>query len=264
MLRRGGFSLGVALRWDAALRGAMLSVSHDEGAVPTSGAASSLGRRGVIPSALHNKGALPSSGVALSLGAGLPGGTASLRATLRGGAASLGAALHGGTPSVGAMLRVGAALLCAALRRCAASLGATLRSGAASPGAVLSLGGWRAMLSMSHDGGSVPASGVALLLGYRSAVPSASHDEGTVPSSDVALCNCMVPLSSYDVGAVRSLGYGASVSCGRMRVLGTHTCWVKVAVVMGVAIGSDAAVANGVSRGTSCGVMSSLVLWAES
>ena len=183
----------------------MLSASHDEGAVPSSGAASSLGRKGVIPSASHDEGAVPSSGIALSLGAALRGGAASLGVTLRGGAA---------------------------------------------------------------------LSGATLSLGCRGAILSASHDGGTVPSSGVALCKCMMPPSSHDEGAVLSLGWGASVSCGSARVLALHARGAvvgvavgAVAVVLGVAVGAVAGVAKSAgwgSRGSSFRVESSLAPLAES
>ena len=50
--------------------------------VALSGATLLLGRRVVIPSVLHNEGTVPSSGVALSLGAALRGVAALLGATL--------------------------------------------------------------------------------------------------------------------------------------------------------------------------------------
>ena len=189
-----------------------------------------------------------SHGGAASLGATLRGGAASLGATLRGGAASLGAALRGGVASLDATLRGGAASLRATLRGGAASLRATLRGSAASLGAALSLG-------------------------RRGTIPSASHDGGAVPSSGVALCLCVMPPSSYGERAVPSSSCGASVSCGGARVLALHARGAvvvvgiavgAVAVVMGVAVAGVARSAGWGSRGSSCGVESSLAPLAES
>ena len=142
---------------------------------------------------------------------------------------------HGGAASLGATLRGGVA-----------SLDATLRGGAASLGAALSLG-------------------------RRGTIPSASHDGGAVPSSGVALCKCMMPPLSYDEGAVPSSSWGASVSCGSARVLALHARGAEVAVVVvvvvGVAVGAVAGVAWSAgwgSRGSLCGVESSLAPCAES
>ena len=73
-----------------------------------------------------------------------------------------------------------------------------------------------------------------------------------------------MPPSSHDKGAVLSLGRGASVSCGSARVLAPHVRGAEVAVMMGVAVGAGAGVASGVSRGSLCGVESSLAPQAES
>ena len=112
------------------------------------------------------------------------------------------------------------------LRGGAASLCATLRGGAALLGAALSQG-------------------------RRGTLPLASHDRGIEPSS---------------------------VSCHSARVLSLHARWVVVVVVMGVAVGAVAVVMGVVvgavagvarsaawgSRGSSCGVESSLAPLAES
>ena len=51
-------------------------------------------------------------------------------------------------------------------------------------------------------------------------------------SLDAAQCQCMMPLSSHDEGAVPSShdegAVPSSVSCGSARVLGLHACGVLV------------------------------------
>ena len=99
----------------------------------------------------------------------------------------------------------------------------------------------------------------------------------------------MIPPSSYDEGAVPSSSCGASVSCCSARVLALHARGAGVAVVVGVAVSAVAvvmvaavgavAVVKGAavgavagvawsagwgSRGSSCGVESSLAPLAES
>ena len=192
-----------------------------------------------------------------------------------GGAASLGATLRGGAASMGATPRGGAASLGAALRGGVAALDATLRGGAASLGAALSLGRRGTIPSAPHDGGAVPSS---------CAVPSsgALPSSGVVPLSGVALCKCMMPPSSHDEGGVPSShdegAVPSSVSCGSARVLALYACGVEVVVVVGVAVGAVAVVMGAAvgavagvawsvgwgSRGSSCGVESSLAPRAES
>ena len=83
-------------------------------------------------------------------------------------------------------------------------------------------------------------------------------------SSSAAQCKGMMPPSSHDEGAMLSLGWGVSVSCGSARVLASHARGAEAAAVMGVAVGAGAGVASGVSRGSSCRVESSLAPQAES
>ena len=131
----------------------MLLASHDEGAVPSSGAVSSLVCRGVIPSASHDEGAMPSLGVALSLGAALRGGAASLDATLCGGAASLGAALsRGRRGTIPSASQDGAAMPSSGVALCKCMMPTLLHNEGAVPS--------------SHDEGGVPL----------------SHGESVVPS----------------------------------------------------------------------------------
>ena len=157
---------------------------------------------------------------------------------LRRGVASLDATLRGGAALLGATLRWGVASLYATLRGAAASLGTMLRGGVASLGTALSLE-------------------------RRGKIPSVLRDGGTVPSSGVALCKCLMPLLSYDKGAVPSSSWGALLPYGSTRVLAVHSCRAKVAVEVGIAIGAGAGMANSVSRGSSCGIESSLALLAE-
>ena len=155
-----------------------------------------------------------------------------------GGVASRGTMLHGGVASLGAMPCGGAALLGAAMHGGVASQEATLRGDAASLGTMPR--GGAASLCATLRGGEA-SQGAVLSLGRRGMIPLASHDEGAVPYS-----------------------WGVSVSCGSARVLALHSCGAEVAVVVDVAVGAGAGVANGVWRGSLCGVESSLAPRVES